>query len=296
MKERESVFETALRLERAGEPFVLAVVIRAEKPTSAKAGAKAVVTGDGRWFGWIGGSCSQPAVEAEARLALASDRPRVLVLSSSETCASGGSLEIYLEPHVPKPNLVIVGHHPVAEALASMGRPLGFAVTVMTPEGSAESFPDADRFFDRVDFGEVGGGERYVVVASHGNYDVDGVRAALASPKVAYVGLVASRKRGEALVSGLDLTDEQRERLEYPAGLDIGAQTPEEIALSILAAIVSRRRAKTKAEVAEAPRMAKDPVCGMNVAIDNARYTLVSGAETIYFCGPGCKERYAHDH
>jgi xanthine dehydrogenase accessory factor len=291
LRSKPDLLEEALRLSRAGEPFVLATVIRAVKPTSAKPGAKAIVTADGAWIGWIGGSCSMPAVEGEVRKVLASGEPVIVQLASTETCASGGSLEIYLEPHLPKPHLVVVGHLPVAEALTVLAKPLGFRVTVMTPEGNREAFSEADVFLDRMDFADVKG-EAYVVVASHGNYDEDGIRAALTGTRSEYVALVSSRKRAESLLASLRLSGAERTRLKFPAGLDIGASTPEEIALSILAEIVQVRRRK-KAVVDE-PTLAKDPICGMMVDVATARHVLEKDGATHYFCCAGCKERFAH--
>ncbi len=269
----EDILEAALRLRQAGESFVIATVTRAEKPTSAKPGAKAIITAGGEWIGWIGGSCSRPSVEYEARRALASGKPHLVQLSSTETCASGGSLDIFLEPNVPKPHLVVIGHLPVAEALTNLAKPLGFRVTAMAPEGSAEQFASADAFIDHIDFDELDEfyrGARYVVIASQGSYDEEAVAAASKSGSE-YIALVASKKRASALGVPDDV--------KCPAGLDIGAETPEEIALSILAEIVSVRRAPTRVdEPKAAPEVAqviaKDPICGMMVTIEAARYTL----------------------
>jgi xanthine dehydrogenase accessory factor len=278
------ILEEAIRLRAAGEPFVVATVTRVEKPTSAKPGAKAIITASGDWIGWIGGSCSRPSVEYEARRALASGRPHLVQLASTETCASGGSLDIFLEPHVPKPQLVVIGHLPVAEALVALAKNLGFHVTVMSPEASEDHFEAADAFIDRIDFDELGPGARYVVIASHGGYDEEAVDAASASG-CDYVALVASKKRAHAL--GVP------DSVKCPAGLDIGAETPEEIALSILAEIVSVRQSTSRTEE---PASAKDPICGMVVGIEGARYTHTRGDETFYFCGQGCKDAYELKH
>jgi xanthine dehydrogenase accessory factor len=294
----QDILEAALRLKKAGEPFVLATVVRAEKPTSAKPGAKALIKADGEWIGWIGGSCSKPAVAAEAKKVLASGQAKVLQISSTETCASGGSLDIYLEPHLPKPHLVVVGHLPVAEALVALAGPLGFRVSVMTPEASREQFPSADEFLDRLDFSRLPRGERYVVVASHGNYDEEGIRAALEEGGADYVALVSSRKRAEAMLRTLGLSQDQRRKLKFPAGLDIGAVTAEEIALSILAEMVQLRRTCAPASVPVAavplPVLARDPICGMNVDVSTARHKLEKDGVMHYFCCAGCKEKFAH--
>ncbi len=289
----QDILEAALRLKKAGEPFVLATVVRAEKPTSAKPGAKALIKADGEWIGWIGGSCSKPAVEVEAKKVLASGQPMILKLTSTETCASGGSLDIYLEPHLPKPHLVVIGHLPVAEALVALAGPLGFRVTVMSPEASSEQFASADEFLDRIDFRGLARGERFVVVASHGNYDEEAVRAALEESGTEYVALVSSRKRAEAMLSSLGLSDEKRRRLKFPAGLDIGAVTAEEIALSILAEMVQVRRSRPSVAAAE-PTLARDPICGMTVDVATARHVLEKDGAKYYFCCSGCKEKFAH--
>jgi xanthine dehydrogenase accessory factor len=295
----KDILEAALRMKKAGEPFVLATVVRAEKPTSAKPGAKALITADGEWIGWIGGSCSKPAVEVEARKVLASGQPKILQLSSTETCASGGSLDIYLEPHLPKPHLVVVGHLPVAEALVALAGPLGFRVTVMSPEAAREQFAAADDFLDRIDFRGLARGERFVVVASHGNYDEEAIRAALEGSDTDYVALVSSRKRAEAMLSSLGLSEEKRRRLKFPAGLDIGAVTAEEIALSILAEMVQVRRSRPQVTAPEPLQeklatIAKDPICGMTVDVATARHVLERDGVTYYFCCAGCKEKFAH--
>ena len=291
----QDILEAALRLKKAGEPFVLATVVRAEKPTSAKPGAKALIKADGEWIGWIGGSCSKPAVEVEAKKVLASGQPKILKLTSTDTCASGGSLDIYLEPHLPKPHLVVVGHLPVAEALVALAGPLGFQVTVMSPEASREQFASADEFLDRIDFRGVVRGERFVVVASHGNYDEEGIRAALDESGTDYVALVSSRKRAKAMLSSLGLSEEKSRRLKFPAGLDIGAVTAEEIALSILAEMVQMRRSRpAAATLLPLATMAKDPICGMTVDVAAARHVLEKDGTKYYFCGAGCKEKFSH--
>ena len=289
----QDILEAALRLKKAGEPFVLATVVRAEKPTSAKPGAKALIKADGEWIGWIGGSCSKPAVEMEAKKVLASGQPKILQLTPAETCASGGSLDIYLEPHLPKPHLVVVGHLPVAEALVALAGPLGFRVTVMSPEASREQFASADEFLDHIDFRGLARGERFVVVASHGNYDEDGIRAGLEESGTDYVALVSSRKRAEAMLASLGLSEEKRRRLKFPAGLDIGAVTAEEIALSILAEMVQVRRGRAPVTLEE-PSLARDPICGMTVDVRTARHVLEKDGAKHYFCCAGCKEKFAH--
>jgi xanthine dehydrogenase accessory factor len=304
-----------------GMAFALATVVRAEKPTSAKLGANALITADGTLTGWVGGSCAQPTVIREAIKALQDGEPRLLRLCPPErmgqlpqdgvietvmACASGGTLEVYIEPHVPRPQLVVIGHLPIAEALATLSSTLGYEVIVMGWDTSPDRFPTADRVFDRLDFSQIRSAlHTYVVVASHGNYDEAALAGALKT-NAPYIALVASKKRSAAVMEYLreaGLSEEQLARIKYPAGLDIGAVTPEEIALSILAEIVQLRRHhelsiahvqspltndQSPAEVAEAI----DPVCNMMVDVATAHYTIEYAGQTYYFCSAGCKRSF----
>ena len=331
------------RLREAGNPFTLATVVRAEKPTSAKAGSKAIITEDGTLTGWIGGSCAEPTVKREAKKALQDGQPRLLRLCPAEkmghapqegvieialTCISGGTLEIYIEPQLAQPHLLVIGHLATAEALVRLGKDLGWRVSLMGLDVRRERFPDADHIFDQLDLSPLRiTRNSYIVVASHGNYDEDMLVAALQS-EAPYVALIASKKRSSAILQYLNeanLTQEQIARLKYPAGLDFGAVTPEEIALSILAEIIQlRRQLPTLAPHAHLPRAqvpgragvtnysetqspvytlalpmaqstaleARDPVCGMTVEIETARFTSEYAGTTYYFCASGCKRSF----
>ncbi len=308
--------QKAVRLQQRGKPFVLATVVRAERPTSAKPGAKAMITPDGVLTGWVGGSCAQPTIVREALRALQDGRPRLVRLCPPErlrqnhregvvevalTCISGGTLEVYIEPHLPEPHLVAIGHLPVTEALVTLGKALGYRVTVMCLEGSPARFSQADLVLDRIDFGQVDvGPQTYVVVASHGNYDEEALEAALKTD-ASYIALVSSSRRAEALLHYLRESGYPQETLahvKYPAGLDFGAETPEEIALSILAEIVQIRRRpadllhRPQDESPQAAAEAIDPVCGMAVDIATARYTSKLDGATFYFCCAGCKRTF----
>ncbi len=310
------MLETLWSLRKEDRPFVLATVVRSEKPTSSKPGAKAIITPDGALQGWVGGSCAEPTIKKEARKALESGQPRLIRLCPPEargkapqegvtevelTCISGGTLEIYLEPYLPQPHLIVVGHQAMASALVRQGKSLGYRVTVMALDPSSESFDEADAKLDKIDFSAVRtDANTYIVVCSHGNYDELALIEALKTG-VAYVGLVASKKRLEAVRQYLgdsDLTQSQVERLKCPAGLDIGAVIPEEIALSILAEIVQVRRQNPagwsvpEAAIQEAPTEAKDPVCGMMVEIATARYVTVHKGQKYYFCAAGCQRSF----
>ena len=301
-------------LQKSGEPFALATVVRAERPTSAKAGAKAIITTDGVLTGWVGGSCAQPTVIREALKALQDGQPRFVRLCPPEklgrgaqdsiievalTCISGGTLEVYIEPYLPRPHLVVVSHLPIAEALATLGKGLHYSVTVLGLDATPNRFPQADLVLDRLDFSQISlTTQTYVVVATHGNYDEEALGWALGA-EAAYVALVASPKRAEAVLQYLRETgvpEARLARLKCPAGLDIGASTPEEIALSILAEIVQLRRRAPMAVVETSRRLvsteAIDPVCGMTVEIATARYVAAHAGQTYYFCSAGCKRSF----
>ncbi|HEX7773715.1 MAG TPA: XdhC family protein [Pyrinomonadaceae bacterium] len=277
------------------EPFVLATVVAYKSPQSAKPGSKAIIKADGSSIGWVGGGCVQPIVLREARRALQTGQPKLLTISPDDprddwkgvesfrmTCEGGGSLEIYLEPFLPKPQLLIVGNSPVAETLAQLGALLDFKVVVADSDFSSVK--------DQINESS------YVVVATMGNRDEEGLLAVIgARPK--YLGLVASRKKSEALfeyVRTTGATDEDIAVITCPAGLEIGSETLPEIALSVAAEITRIRR--TSAEQPKLPTVATaiDPICGMTVDVENAKYTSVVDGTTIYFCCLRCKETFDH--
>ena len=295
----------AVELRRAGEPFALATVVRCERPTSAKPGARALIKADGTVSGWVGGACAEPVAIREALASLRDGEPRLIsligeggaprgpvegVVEYAMTCHSGGTLEIYVEPFLPKPALVLVGHGPVVEMLAALARTADFAVNVLAPETIGHTM--ASIALDR---------DSAVVVASHGSVDEEALERALTSD-ASYVSLIASRKRAAAIVETLKrrgVPVERLGRLKAPAGLDIGAVSPEEIAVSILAEIVQHRRGSKARQQHddEAARVASatestDPVCGMRVEIASARHRSEISGRSVYFCCLGCKEAF----
>jgi len=305
-----------------GQPFVLATVVRVERPTSSKPGAKAIISQDGTLTGWIGGSCTEPVVIREAGKALEDGNPRLLRLYPPEkmgqspqegvtevplTCVSGGTLEIYLEPYLSQPRLLVIGHQAVAEALVAFGKELGYVVSIVGENLSGERFHSADHVIGNLDFANPDSRNQleftpntYVVVTSHGNYDELALEAALTSD-APYIALVASKKRAEAVRLYLQqdgIPEEQIARIKCPAGLDLGAITPQEIALTILAEIIQVYRKRhslrtTEGNVTdEVPAMAVDPVCGMQVEISSARYTAVYEGKIIYFCSAHCQHLF----
>lgn len=253
------------RLRREACPFALATVVRTVAATSAKAGAKAVVTGDGEIHGWVGGGCVRGAVKRAALEALKSGSARLIsVLPQEEldaggiapgetresvqfhrsACPSGGSLDIFVEPMLPRPVLLVCGASPVARAVAELAGRSGFAVTVAAPAEDLGGFGEVERRIEGFDLPPQDGGERFIVVATQGKRDAEALRAALGTG-TRYVAFVGSRRKAATLTARLreeGLTETQLARLRAPAGLDIGAITPEEIALSIVAEVVELRR------------------------------------------------------
>jgi xanthine dehydrogenase accessory factor len=297
----------AQALAAAGEAFALATVVHRVAPASAQPGAKAVIRADGAMRGWVGGSCAQPVVVAEAQRALREGMPRLLRLGhlpgASEaddvveypmTCHSGGALEILIEPVLPMPRIWLVGATPVMDALAALANVVGYRV---------ERVEDAAGLLEVLDDGP---SPAYVVIATMGVDDEAAVAAALRAG-TAYVALVASPTRAAVVrqtLAEMGVAPEAVARLRAPAGLDIGARTQEEIALSIMAEIAQRRAAMTArteaapAEVAAGPESAltaTDPVCGMTVTIAGARHVSELDGKTWYFCCGGCKARFEAD-
>jgi xanthine dehydrogenase accessory factor len=234
----EGLANRVVALEDERVAFVQATVVRAGRPASVRAGATALVLGDGTIEGFVGGHCAEPSVRLHALRALETGEALLLriepgdgdrdavegAITEHNPCLSGGALEIFLEPHLPAARLYVIGDTPIAHALHHLGMALGYDVVAQTDGGIEPTHDDAA-----------------VIVASHGRDEDRALKAAL-EEGVPYVGLVASRKRGSAVVADLDVAEADRARVHTPAGLDIGAQTPEEIALSILAEIVAARR------------------------------------------------------
>ena len=288
------------------EPFVLATVVAYKSPQSAKPGSKAIIKPDGSMIGWIGGGCVQPIVLREAKQALQTGSPKLLTISPDEprddwngvksyrmTCEGGGSLEIYLEPFVPKPQLLIIGRSPVAQTVSHLGRLLDFKVIVADPEARSESFPDADLVLTDLNVARDHiNQDSYVVVATMGNGDEEGLLA-VAGTRPKYLGLVASAKKSEALFEyarTTGATGEDIAAFKCPAGVDLGGETLPEIALSVAAELIRVRRASV--EEVSTNNVAVDPICGMTVDTENAKYTSVVNNQTIYFCCLRCKETF----
>ena len=329
MTDRRSTFARATELEAAGRPFVVATVVAVQRPTSARPGASGIVHPDGTIEGWVGGSCAQPVVIREALRALADGQPRLLRLSKDApaegrrgdgvvelvmTCHSGGTLEIYVEPHLPAPLLWVAGTTPIASALVTLGNATGWRVSVFDPVAAPDAFPGAELVSAETNLVRVDPeSSPYVVVATQGVWDEEALASALRRD-AAYVGLVASPTRAAVVRQWLrdesGLAEERLAALRAPAGLDLGAETAEEIAISILAELVQVRRGRASfvaapgpATIAVASTAAEpgpsvddivllDPVCGMTVDRAHARHLAEHDGIVYAFCSIGCRTQF----
>ena len=302
-----------LRVHRI--PFALATVVRASRPTSGRPGYQAIIREDGTHVGWVGGACTEHLLVSEARAALASGVPILLrvspdpdteapeerVVNRVMSCQSGGTVEIFIEPNLPKPRLVVVGDSPVATSLAALGPLLGYRVVLVAPGANAAEMPEADEFLSDLEtLASHLTPDTYAVVASMGKYD-EAALAQIAPAAVAFVGLVASRKRALSIFATIradGVTAAQIARVRNPVGLDVAASTPEEIALSIMAEITRVRRTTARPPgfpvpvTSRAPDVAIDPVCQMEVERTSPLHTAHAGT-TYYFCSESCRRKFA---
>ena len=316
----DDILERATSLKDDGTPFVLSTVVACKPPTSAKPGAKAIVLSDGSFYGWVGGSCAQPLVTQESLKALQDGDARLVLLAPDPsdvdvglqgtvlipmTCQSEGTLAIYLEPWLPKPELVVIGQSPMARSLVSLGDRLGFRVSACDPAATGELFPEAENLVQELsDVRQRVGPRSFVVVATMGHYDEEALEVAL-SGQASYVGMVASPRRGKAVIDylrGKGTPDASLDMVKYPAGMDIGAETPEEIALSILTEIVQTMRTERQGVSLEPadqcdsePAESIDPICNMTVRVADSRYYSTYNGTTFHFCCLPCKEQFEQE-
>ena len=308
------VVERATAMARSGEEFALATVVWRMGPSSGQQGSRAIVTADGQLFGWIGGACAEPLVVREAQRAIADRESRLLLLGTPDqfggavpegirvipiACSSEGALEVFVEPVIPVPSVVVVGRSPMAETLSAKVTALGWRSRLVDwPEFAA----------DQVDEQSV------VVVATQGHGDEEALEQA-AQARPAYLGLVASRRRGETVLGYLadrGVAADVLERVHVPAGLDLGSTAHREIAVAILAELVQLRAsgallptphdhmahdhtAHDHGAHEPAAGTAVDPVCGMTVAADASGRPYEYEGTTYYFCSAGCRSAFEKD-
>jgi xanthine dehydrogenase accessory factor len=291
-------------LTRRGEAFALATVVWRQSPSSSQPGSRAIITAGGELRGWIGGACAEPAVIREAQRVLADGTARLLLLGTAQqfgadpgsvpegmtvvpiSCQSEGALEIYIEPVLPVPHLVVIGDSPMARTLASLAGALGWRCELV-------SGPD---------FVPGLASERSMVVVATQGHDDEGVLERAVAARPAYLGLVGSRRRGATVLGYLadrGVPRDQLDRVHVPAGLDLGRTTHREIAVAILAELVQLRASGTPSlsgapdvplTSASRPAEAVDPVCGMTVQVSGQPVTR-DGVD-YYFCSAGCRQAF----
>ena len=292
------------------EPFAVAIVVQHTSPISGKPGYKAIIHSDGRVWGWVGGGCTQPVIVKEALNSLQDGRPRLvrispggpppdtpqsqdLVIDYTMTCHSGGAVEIYIEPVFSKPQIVILGSSPVAQNLSRLGKAINYVVRVAAPHADPEDFLGADGMQHTFDLSALKiTPQTYVVVSTQGEGDEEALEHALKSG-ASYVAFVASKTKAARVVDTLreaGMPAQQLARLRFPAGLNIKATSPEEIAVSILAEIIQVRGEKVSPIPAVAT--AKDPICGMTVTVASATFKSDYQGTTFYFCCAGCQKKF----
>jgi xanthine dehydrogenase accessory factor len=299
----------AKELTEQGSAFVIATVVRVQRPTSVEPGNAALVCDDGTIEGFVGGVCAQHSVRLYSLNAIESGQPLLLrilpdgsgsdgeedpeqteevsneqgTVTVQNPCLSGGAIELFLEPVLPAPRVLVAGDSPIVAALRRIGPELGLAL-VAAEDGAAPT-----------------PGDLALVIAAHGRDELPILRLALEAG-VPYVGLVASRKRGAAVLEQLSddgVGEELLGAVETPAGLDIGARSAAEIAVSILARIIEVRRRTAGAVAVDRtarPNTAVDPICGMTVVVGSDTPSLEHAGDTIYFCCLGCKLKFEEQH
>ena len=308
------VLEEMGELTRRGEAFALATVVWRQGPSSSQAGSRAIITADGELHGWIGGACAEPVVIREAKQVMAEGTARLLLLGTPEqfgaavpegmtvvpiSCQSEGALQVYIEPVLPAPHLVIAGDSPMARTLASLARALGWRTDLISGRDFTAGAAD---------------GRSMVVVATQGHGDEEVLECAAAA-RPAYLGLVGSRQRGATVLGYLadrGVPPDQLDRVRVPAGLDLGSTTHQEIAVAILAELVQLRASgalagmrtgtrdragDTAAALSAGPAsagIAPDPVCGMAVSAASSRPVRYGGTD-YYFCCAGCRQAFGQD-
>jgi xanthine dehydrogenase accessory factor len=310
------LIELAADLHRRHRPFVIATVVWARGPSSGKQGSAAIIEADQTVHGWIGGACAEPAVLREARRVINDGEARLMYLGPAEeldgsaregvltvpiSCSSEGAMEVFMEPVLPSPHVVIIGRSPSVRTLTRLLAAMDWRASVVDDHGDGSGFADdVDVVTSLGAISSLGVTDTTaIVVATQGHYDEPAVEAALATP-APYVGLVASAKRSEAVLGYLrdrGYDDDVLRRIHTPAGLDLGHIEHREIAVAILAQLVAIRAAggiggaPADTGVTQ-PAMAVDPVCGMTVDVNAARFVASHDGEPFYFCCPACLDMF----
>lgn len=317
---RNEFINKVTSLRNDAEPFATAMIVRRKTPSSGKPGDKAIITKDGQIHGWIGGGCTRGIILKEALLAIKERKPRFVTISPvkrdsifsntkiySMTCQSGGEVEAYIEPVLPKPQIVIFGNSHIGMALAKLAKAMDYHVDVVQNKVDKVVYPTADNCYAVADF-EIHEKHQqsFTIVCTQGEGDMEALHKAI-KMNSQYLAFVSSRKKAQSIFTDLRLekgvTFDELKKIKTPAGLDLGAKLPEEVAVSILAEIIKQFRLdaeakdQPQAEKLEAPNedYYMNPVCNIPIQKNTAKHILEHAGEKVYFCCDGCKVSFEKD-
>jgi xanthine dehydrogenase accessory factor len=304
------------RLIKEKNPFAIAMVVNRIVPSSGKPGDKAIILQDGTIKGWIGGGCTRGIVLKEALLAIQQGKPRMVsiapgsdevikhgVVSYNMTCQSGGAVSIYIEPVLPRPHIIILGKSQIARALCKLGKATGYEITALSKGVEKEAFPDADRLIDDDQLKpELITANTYVIVCTQGENDSQALLQAVHSGGD-YISFVSSYRKANSIyneLKKLGVTVEELKRIKTPAGLNINAKLPEEVAISILAEIISHLREDKKEGKGSESKLNMDeyfinPVCNIPIQKSTAKHVIPYKGKDYFFCCDGCKVSFEKD-
>lgn len=314
------IHELILKSIRAQESFAVVQVVARMAPSSSKVGDKALVKKNGKMIGWIGGGCVQGIVQKESADAISSGKPRLVrigkklnnaqkqegIMEYQMTCQSEGQVEVYIEPYLPQPHLMVIGKSEIAKAVVKLGKSLNFRVTGVADGANLQTFEQVDELITQLDLSKVKTSRlSFIVVATQGDQDEKSLSEALKKDS-SYVGFVSSRKKSGSIRqyltdAGFDAA--AIDNIHSPAGIDINAKQPDEVAVSILAEIIQVKNGLAPEEQSSAepeknetaPSFYINPVCGIPVDMNNPRHVIMYGEEKVYFCCDGCKIKFEKD-
>ena len=310
---RNEVLDKMVTLRNQRTPFVIASIVRRKAPSSGKPGDHALITPDGQIHGWIGGGCTRGIVLKEALLSLQDQKPRLVEINNnprsnaiantkiySMTCQSGGEVEVYIEPVMPKPRLVIFGNSHIGRAICKIAKSMDYQVTPVMSSIDHSLYPDADKIISTSEFvaSEDNSGS-YAIICTQGDGDVPALLKAL-EIDTEYIAFVASRMKAQSIFTDLrkhSITFDQLKKIKTPAGIDIGGKLAEEVAISIIAEVIRHFRLKVDQPASSNETLSAmpnddfyiNPVCKIPIQKSTAKHVIQHGNESVYFCCDGCK-------
>jgi xanthine dehydrogenase accessory factor len=316
----EEFFDKLAELIKRNEPFVTATVVRREVPSSGKSGDKAIIDKFGAMTGWIGGGCVKGIILKESDDALRSGKSRLVKIGQSlsadkldgvndykMTCMSEGTVEVFIEPILPSPHIVVIGKTAIAKAVVKMAKAAGYRVTGVAEDARPDTFDRVDELITQIKLQSVKiSPSSSIIICTQGEQDEEALEQAL-QQTCAYIGFVASRKKKAGVFENLEqrgINKEKLENIKSPAGIDITAKKPEEVAISILAEIIQIQNNRPADEhnfiqqidnaktVSPKPSYYINPVCGIPIDKNSPKHIIEYQGEKVYFCCDGCKIKF----